>query len=78
MTLAILQIGYGVCAMLVRGRSPMLSAPDLTRLAPRRFPTVVVVATLFLVIGHLVADLPLRPLHVHDRRRPGGGGSGVT
>ena len=57
MTLAMLQIGAGICAMLVRGQIAY-AVPDAIKwlgsgsLGP--FPTVVLVAALFLLMGHLV------------------------
>ena len=57
MTLAMLQIGAGICAMLVRGQIAY-AVPDAIKwlgsgsLGP--FPAVVVVAALFLLVGHLV------------------------
>jgi ribose transport system permease protein len=57
MTLAMLQIGAGICAMLVRGQIAY-AVPDTIKwlgsgsMGP--FPSVVVVAILFLLIGHLV------------------------
>jgi ribose transport system permease protein len=57
MTLAMLQIGAGICAMLVRGQIAY-AVPDLVRtlgsgsLGP--FPWIVLVAGLFLLVGHLV------------------------
>ena len=57
MTLAMLHIGAGICAMLVRGQIAY-AVPDAIKwlgsgsLGP--FPAVVVVAALFLLVGHLV------------------------
>ena len=57
MTLAMLQIGAGICAMLVRGQIAY-AVPDAIKwlgsgsLGP--FPAGVVVAALFLLVGHLV------------------------
>ena len=57
MTLAMLQIGAGICAMLVRGQIAY-AVPDSIKwlgsgsMGP--FPSVVVVAVLFLLLGHLV------------------------
>ncbi len=57
MTLAMLQIGAGICAMLVRGQIAY-AVPDSIKwlgsgsMGP--FPSVVVVAVLFLLVGHLV------------------------
>ena len=57
MTLAMLQIGAGICAMLVRGQIAY-AVPDTIKwlgsgsIGP--FPAVVVVAILFLLVGHLV------------------------
>ena len=57
MTLAMLQIGAGICAMLVRGQIAY-AVPDTIKwlgsgsMGP--FPSVVVVAILFLLVGHLV------------------------
>ena len=57
MTLAMMQIGAGISALLVRGQIAY-AIPDLTRflgsgtIGP--FPAIVVVACLFLLVGHLV------------------------
>lgn len=57
MTLAMLQIGAGICAMLVRGQIAY-AVPDLVRtlgsgsIGP--VPWIVVIAALFLLVGHLV------------------------
>jgi ribose transport system permease protein len=57
MTLAMLQIGAGICAMLVRGQIAY-AVPDAIKwlgsgsMGP--FPSVVVIAILFLLVGHLV------------------------
>ena len=57
MTLAMLQIGAGICAMLVRGQiayavPPLIKTLGSGTIGP--FPVVVVVAALFLLVGHLV------------------------
>ena len=57
MTLAMLQIGAGICAMLVRGQIAYNVPPAIKWLGSGTigpFPTVVVVAVLFLLAGHLV------------------------
>jgi ribose transport system permease protein len=57
MTLAMLQIGAGVCAMLVRGQIAYAVPPIVKTLgsgAIGPFPWIVVVAALFLLVGHLV------------------------
>jgi ribose transport system permease protein len=57
MTLAMLQIGAGICAMLVRGQIAY-AVPDLVKtlgsgaLGP--VPWIVIVAALFLLTGHIV------------------------
>lgn len=57
MTLAMLQIGAGICAMLVRGQIAY-NVPDIVRvlgagqLGP--LPTITIVAAGFLLVGHLV------------------------
>ena len=57
MTLAMLQIGAGICALLVRGQIAY-AVPDVVRtlgsgsIGP--FPWIVIVAALFLLVGHLV------------------------
>ena len=57
MTLAMLQIGAGICAMLVRGQiayavPPVVKTLGSGTLGP--FPWIVVIAALFLLVGHLV------------------------
>jgi ribose transport system permease protein len=57
MTLAMLQIGAGICAMLVRGQIAYAVPPIVKTLgsgAIGPFPWIVVVAALFLLVGHLV------------------------
>jgi ribose transport system permease protein len=57
MTLAMLQIGAGICAMLVRGQIAYAVPAPIKWLGSGTigpFPTVVVVAALFLLVGHLV------------------------
>jgi ribose transport system permease protein len=57
MTLAMLQIGAGVCAMLVRGQIAYAVPPIVKTLgsgAIGPFPWIVVVAALFLLVGHVV------------------------
>ncbi len=78
MTLAMLQIGAGVCAMLVRGQIAY-AVPGLVgtlgngSIGP--VPWIVIVAAIVLLAGHRRADLhAVRPLRVHDRRQPRGGG----
>lgn len=57
MTLAMLQIGAGICALLVRGQiayavPPVIKTLGSGTLGP--FPWIVIVAALFLLVGHLV------------------------
>ena len=57
MTLAMLQIGAGVCAMLVRGQIAYAVPPLIKELGSGSLgpvPWIVIVATLTLLIGHLV------------------------
>jgi ribose transport system permease protein len=57
MTLAMLQIGAGICAMLVRGQIAYAVPPLIKTLgsgAIGPFPWIVVIAALFLLVGHLV------------------------
>ncbi|MFO1038900.1 MAG: ABC transporter permease [Geminicoccaceae bacterium] len=57
MTLAMLQIGAGICALLVRGQIAYAVPPAIKWLGSGTFgpfSTVVVVAVLFLLVGHLV------------------------
>ena len=57
MTLAMLQIGAGICAMLVRGQIAYTVPAPIKWLGSGTigpFPTVVVAAALFLLVGHLV------------------------
>ena len=58
MTLAMMQIGAGICALLVRGQiayavPDLVIAPGLGHGRPA-FPWIVMVAALFLLVGHLV------------------------
>ncbi|HMR33725.1 MAG TPA: ABC transporter permease [Geminicoccaceae bacterium] len=57
MTLAMMQIGAGICALLVRGQiayniPPLIKTLGSGSIGP--FPLIVVVACLFLLVGHLV------------------------
>lgn len=57
MTLAMLQIGAGICALLVRGQiayavPPLVKTLGSGSIGP--FPWIVLVAGLFLLVGHLV------------------------
>ena len=57
MTLAMMQIGAGICALLVRGQiayniPPLIKTLGSGTIGP--FPAIVVVACLFLLVGHLV------------------------
>ena len=57
MTLAMMQIGAGICAMLVRGQiayniPPLIKTLGSGTIGP--FPAIVVVACVFLLVGHLV------------------------
>jgi ribose transport system permease protein len=57
MTLAMLQIGAGICALLVRGQiayavPPLVSTLGSHSLGP--VPWIVIVAALFLLVGHVV------------------------
>lgn len=57
MTLAMLQIGAGICALLVRGQIAYAVPPVIKTLGSGTigpFPAVVVVAALFLLVGHLI------------------------
>jgi ribose transport system permease protein len=57
MTLAMLQIGAGICAMLVRGQIAYAVPPFIATLGQKALgpvPYVVIVAGLFLLVGHLV------------------------
>ena len=57
MTLAMLQIGAGVCAMLVRGQIAYAVPPLIGTLGSRSLgpvPWIVIVAALFLLVGHVV------------------------
>src|SRR5919112_1002112 len=57
MTLAMLQIGAGICAMLVRGQIAYAVPPFIATLGQKALgpiPYVVIVAGLFLLAGHLV------------------------
>ncbi len=57
MTLAMMQIGAGICALLVRGQiayniPPLIKTLGSGTIGP--FPAIVVVACVFLLVGHLV------------------------
>ncbi len=57
MTLAMLQIGAGICAMLVRGQIAYAVPPVIKTLGSGTVgpvPWIVIVAALFLLVGHLV------------------------
>src|SRR3954447_4787265 len=57
MTLAMLQIGAGICALLVRGQIAYTVPPLITTLGSRSIgpvPWIVVVTALFLLVGHIV------------------------
>jgi ribose transport system permease protein len=57
MTLAMMQIGAGVSALLVRGQIAYSVPPLITTLGSRSFlgvPWIVIVAALFLLVAHLV------------------------
>lgn len=57
MTLAMLQIGAGICAMLVRGQIAYAVPPIIKTLGSGTvgpIPWIVIVAALFLLVGHLV------------------------
>src|SRR3954465_530936 len=57
MTLAMLQIGAGICAMLVRGQIAYAVPSFIATLGQKArgaVPVVVILAALFLLIGHLV------------------------
>ncbi|MFZ1429775.1 MAG: ABC transporter permease [Geminicoccaceae bacterium] len=57
MTLAMLQIGAGICAMLVRGQIAYAVPPVIKTLGSGTLgpvPWIVIVAALFLLVGHLV------------------------
>ena len=77
MTLAMLQIGAGICAMLVRGQIAY-DVPDLIStlgsgsIGP--VPWIVIVAAIILLARPHRADLhALRPLRLHGRRQSRGG-----
>jgi ribose transport system permease protein len=57
MTLAMLQIGAGICALLVRGQIAYAVPPLIQTLGSRALgplPWIVIVAALFLFVGHVV------------------------
>ena len=57
MTLAMMQIGAGICALLVRGQIAYAVPPLVTTLGSGslgRVPWIVIVAAAFLLVGHLV------------------------
>ncbi|HEY4043607.1 MAG TPA: ABC transporter permease [Rhodopila sp.] len=57
MTLAMLQIAAGICALLVRGQIAYTVPPLITTLGSHALgpvPWIVIVAALFLLIGHIV------------------------
>jgi ribose transport system permease protein len=57
MTLAMLQIGAGICALLVRGQIAYTVPPLILTLGSRSLgplPWIVIVAAVFLLIGHVV------------------------
>ena len=57
MTLAMLQIAAGICALLVRGQIAYAVPPLIVTLGAHSFgpvPWIVVVAALFLLVGHIV------------------------
>ena len=74
MTLAMLQIAAGICALLVRGQIAYAVPPLIATLGSRSLgpvPWIVIVAALFLFVWPHCADLhPFRPLRIHDRRQP--------
>jgi ribose transport system permease protein len=57
MTLAMMQIGAGICALLVRGQILYAVPPEVTYLGTESIggvPVIVLVLGLFLLVGHLV------------------------
>jgi ribose transport system permease protein len=57
MTLAMLQIAAGICALLVRGQIAYAVPPLIATLGAHSFgpiPWIVIVAALFLLVGHIV------------------------
>ena len=57
MTLAMLQIAAGICALLVRGQIAYSVPPAILTLGSRSFgpvPWIVIVTALFLLVGHVV------------------------
>jgi ribose transport system permease protein len=57
MTLAMLQIGAGICALLVRGQIAYAVPPLILTLGSRSIgpvPWIVIVTAMFLLVGHLV------------------------
>ena len=57
MTLAMMQIGAGVCALLVRGQIAYAVPPTVKLLGSGTIlgmPAIVVIAALFLLVGHIV------------------------
>jgi ribose transport system permease protein len=61
MTLAMLQIAAGICALLVRGQIAYAVPPLIGTLGSRSLgpvPWIVIVAALFLLVGHIVLTYP--------------------
>ncbi|MEZ5825510.1 MAG: ABC transporter permease [Geminicoccaceae bacterium] len=84
MTLAMLQIGAGICAMLVRGQIAY-NVPPLIKFLGSGYvgpvPVIVIVAAVFLAVGHFVLTYTRfgRYVFPHGRRQSRGGGfSGVN
>ena len=78
MTLAMMQIGDGISALLVRGQIAYAVPPIISTLGSGRFlgvPWIVIVAAIDAARRPHRADLhALRPLRLHGRRQPRGGG----
>ena len=78
MTLAMMQIAAGISALLVRGQIAYKVPPLVTTLGSSSIggiPWIVIVAAADAARRPSGADLyPLRPLRLHGRRKPRGGG----
>ena len=78
MTLAMMQIADGISALLVRGQIAYAVPPIISTLGSGRIggvPWIVIVGAAMLLDRPHRADLhALRPLRLHGRRQPRGGG----
>ena len=78
MTLAVMQIANGVSALLVRGQIAYSYPEIVTYLGSGSIFGIrwtIIVCLIFLGVGAFRADLhALRPLRLHGRRQPRGGG----